>query len=156
MERTTTTGFWRQRGATSSSSSRLSGPTPAVVEGIFPPVTLDATIAVSTPTGIVAPKGCYISGVDIRSDITGGAAQLVNVGHSVDDGAYVKFFNITTGDSTVVNLGSLDKGDDMGVGNTLTEDTEIYITPEAGGTAGTGTITVVVRYCMVDDGAIQN
>ena len=150
-KRSTVTGYWRARGATSGSSGSITGPTPGVLP-ITQAVAVDPTAADGTGTGQYMPKGAIVLGIDVVSGHTGGAAPLLNIGLGADvdallDGAAADAdlsINVATATTPGVSFGVA-----------LTADAEI-VAGTGGGTPGTGTSIAYITYVMEDDGAIND
>ncbi len=149
-KRSTITGYWRQRGATNSSSSRLGGPTPAVLLACTPAITFDPTLANTT---LVAdrflPEGAIPShAVITNAGGTGGIAPTVDVGLVGTVDAL-----IAEGDADTASAALLTSG--TALGTPLAADTQI--TAGVGASAATGgTVTVRVFFYMNDDASLGN
>lgn len=154
-KRTTFAGYIRARGATSSSSSSLSGPTPGVLP-ITQAVPVDPTAADGTATGQYLPAGAVVLGIDVVSGHTGGAAPLLNIG--LNDGVTPDVDGLLDGAAADADLSinvatATTPGVSFGVA--LTADSEITA-GTGGGAVGTGTSIAYITYVMTDDGSIQN
>lgn len=150
-KRSTVTGYWRARGATNSSSSSLTGPTPGVLP-ITLAVPVDPTAIAGTSTGKYLPLGAIVLGIDVVSGHTGGTTPLLDIGLGADvdgllDGAAADAdlsINVATATTPGVSFGVA-----------LTADAEV-VAGTGGGTPGTGTSVAYITYTMDDDGSIQN
>ena len=158
-KRTTFAGYIRARGATSSSSSSLSGPTPGVVP-ITLAVPVDAAAADGSSTGYYVPAGAVINDIAIVSGHTGGTAPLLNIG--LDDGTTPDVDGLLDGVVADANVNAhvaavTPATGALGVsfGVALTVDSEITA-GKGGGTPGTGASIAYITYVMTDDGSIQN
>lgn len=150
-KRTTFKGYIRAAGATSSSSSKLTGPTPGVLP-ITLAVAVDPTAADGTGTGKYLPLGATVLGIAVVSGHTGGTTPLLNIGLGADvdallDGA------AADADLAIDVATATTPGVSFGVA--LTADAEI-VAGTGGGTAGTGTSIAYITYVMEDDGSINN
>lgn len=150
-KRTTTTGYWRARGATSSSSSKLTGPTPGVLP-ITLAVPVDPTQTAGTSTGKYLPLGAIVLGIDVVSGHTGGTAPLLDIGLGADVDALVDGADATADLSLNVATATT-PGVSFGVA--LTADAEV-VAGTGGGTPGTGTSIAYITYTMDDDGAVND
>ena len=145
-KRTTTAGYWRQRGGTTGSTGKSTGPTPAVVPSMLK-VSFDPT-QVSAGLGVYLPKGARVTNVQGYGGATGGIAPTVDIGilGTLDGfGAELPAGAVTGLDS---QPGSL-------VGTVLTADQEVYGGVGASAATG-GTVTAGIFYVMDDDGSIQD
>lgn len=150
-KRSTTAGYFRQQGGTNASSSRLTGPTPAVVPSILA-VTVDPAAADGTPLGKYLPKGAIVLGIEVVSGHTGGTTPLLNIGlAAVVDG----LLNGAAADANLsINVATATvPGASFGVA--LAADAEISA-GTGGGTPGTGTSEAYIHYVMEDDGSKQD
>lgn len=154
-KRSTFAGYIRQRGATSASSSSLTGPSPAVVPAVLAITGLDATLGATINTGKYLPVGAIVLAVAIVGGGTGGTSPLVDVGLAlgtpdpdglVDGAAVGANSNNGIGDT---NAGVL-------LGTALTEDAEITVADGGGTNATGGTLDVYITYTFDDDGSIAN
>lgn len=154
-KRTTTTGYWRARGARASSSSKLTGPTPGVLP-ITLAVPVDPTAADGTGTGKYIPLGAIVLGIAVVSGHTGGTAPLLNIG--LDDGVTPDVDGLLDGAAADADLSinvatATTPGVSFGVA--LTADAEVTA-GTGGGTPGTGTSIAYITYTMDDDGVIND
>lgn len=150
-KRSTFTGYIRQRGATASSSSSLTGPTPAVSLLVTPDITFDATQASTTGTGVYLPAGAVPTFAKVTgANSTGGAGtNTVDVGLAGGNADAL----IAEGDADTQSAAILTSGTSLDVA--LTADAQI--TAGAGAVAATGgTVSVRVYYYMSDDGVIND
>lgn len=147
--RSTITGYWRARG--NSGNTTRTGPTPAVLPMVLA-VTINPAATVGTATGKYLPKGAVILGASIVSAHTGGTAPLTDVGltgdvDSIVDGAVATAdleFDVGTGATSGIAFGVA-----------TTADLEV-VAGTGGGTAGTGTAVIYIRYTVTDDGALNS
>lgn len=150
-KRSTTAGYWRARGATNSSSGKLTGPTPGVLP-ITLAVPVDPTATAGTGTGKYLPLGAIVLGIDVVSGHTGGTAPLLDIGLGADvdallDGAAADAdlsINVATATTPGVSFGVA-----------LTADAEV-VAGTGGGVVGTGTSIAYITYTMDDDGAVND
>lgn len=155
-KKSTTTGYWRQRGGTNASASKLTGPTPAVVPSVLA-VTVDPVAAAGTGTGKYIPAGARIIAITVVSGHTGGTAPLLDLGLTgtndglldgvVADGDVVTDL-VTLAPATGANGALL-------TGEAEAADIEV-VAGTGGGTPGTGTSVALITYVMDDDGSIQD
>lgn len=150
-KRSTVTGYWRARGGTESSTSRLTGPTPGVLP-IVMQATIDPAAADGTGLGKYLPLGAIILGVDIVSAHTGGTAPLTNIGLGAVNDAIVNGA-VATADLSINVATATVPGASFGVA--LTADVELTA-GTGGGTPGTGTAEAYITYVMTDDGTLAN
>jgi len=136
MGRSTTFGYWRQRGANKA--------TPAVLLASVE-VTFDPTAAATTGTGVYLPTGAVPSFAKITSaGATGGVTPTVDVGLAGGNQDAL----IAEGDADTASSAILTSGTSLDVA--LTAKTEI--TAGVGASAATGgTVTARVFYYMADD-----
>ena len=147
--RSTITGYWRQRGATNSSSSKLPpiGPTPAVMPGVLR-FSFDTAVATAAQ-GLTVPAGARI--IAIETDGGGaGITPTVDIGTAADDDGFAA--ELPSDSAQRLQVGSALAG--VLFGTVLASDTEIYA--GVGAAAGTGTLVVLVHWIMDDDGAVAN
>lgn len=155
-KRQTVTGFWRQRGATSSSSSKLPpiGPTPAVVPQVIE-VDIDSALPNTTLLGKTLPKGARMYSITLNGGAAGGTTPAIDVGldrPTPDPDALVNGadptanHNITNGDALA----------GAAFGAPLASDAQLTGGDDGTGTAATGVVTASILYFMDDDGAIQD
>jgi len=150
-KRTTTTGYWRGRGATNSSASKLTGPSPAVLPMIMA-VPVNPVAAAGTATGKVLPRGAIVLGIAVVSGHTGGTTPLLDIGLGAVNDALL---NGAAADADLsVNVATATvPGVSFGVA--LTADAAITA-GTGGGTPGTGTSVAYITYTMDDDGKIND
>jgi len=146
-KRSTFGGYVRQRAGTNSSTSRATGPTPAVFKA-FVAVTFDPT-QVLAGTGKVLPKGAVPLGVTGLGGGTGGISPTVDL--SLAGGAAGGLANELPADAAAA--AEVQTGAELGAA--LTADTEIEAGVGASAATG-GTVTALVSYIMVDDGVIND
>jgi len=155
-KRSTVTGYWRARGATEASGSRIPGPAVAVV-----PVTLAirGTSALLAGAGILTgkflPIGAIPLSVEVLGQGTGGTAPLLDVGLELaapDDVALADGVGVETNSTT--SLGATEAGTLLGT--VLTEQAEITVTDGGGVNSTGGTFDMFITYTFDDDGSIQN
>jgi len=139
--RTTTHGYWRQRGGSNSKG------TPAVYEA-FIKIAFDPT-QVLAGTGAWLPKGAIPTGVITLGGGTGGASPTVDV--SLAGGAAGGLANEVVADT--LSMTKLVAGAELGI--ELTADTQIEAGVGASAATG-GTTTVLVSYLMADDGVAND
>lgn len=154
-KRSTVKGYWRAHGTTESQSSKLTGPSPAVVPVVLQCKGLDATADAGTGTGKYLPVGACVFRVDviITSAISGGTAPILDIGLELatpDDNGLCDGLDYEAATSTQ-HAGAL-----AGVlmGTILTEDAvEITYGDDGVGTNNTaGEIDIFVWYTFDDDG----
>ena len=154
-KRSTITGYWRARGATEASSSRIPGPAAAVV-----PVTLairgvDATLAAAgILTGYFLPIGAIPLRVEVNSAATGGTNPLLDVGLELgtpDDDGLADGIDITLDVSATMGSGG-----GVLLGTVLTEQAEITVSDGGGTNATGGTFDMYITYTFDDDGTLAN
>ena len=134
MGKSTTGGYWRQKGAT--------GGTPAVGVNCIQ-FTLDPTAA-SADTGKVLPIGSIPIWVsNINGGATGGASPTIDVGISSNDDGFAAELPADAISAPVVT-GAL-------IGVELTANTAIYAGVGASAATG-GSVIVGVYYIMADTG----
>mgnify|MGYP001822334623 CR=1 FL=1 len=150
-KRSTFAGYVRQRGATSASSSKLTGPSPGVVPHFVTVDVADASVADTTGTGVYLPAGCIVIGpAQFDGNVTGGTAPTVNLGTAADPDGYLANQSATA--NAQVAYGSLGA---LADGEPLAADTEL--TAGAGtGTPGTGGVVIRLQVLMTDDGLIND
>lgn len=147
-KRTTFTGYIRQAGATNSSSSSLTGPTPAVLLASVE-VTFDPTLVNTTVTGVYLPAGAVPSFAKVtNAGATGGVTPTVDVGLvGTVDGI------VAEGDADTASAAILTTG--TALDTALTADTQI--TAGVGASAATGgTVTARVFFYMTDNQGRNN
>ena len=138
--RSTIAGYWRARGATSASSSKLTGPTPGVIS-FYVKVEFDATQANTTATGVYLPAGARI----MKAASAGaGSAGTVDVGTAADPDGFAS--GIAADSVASQRTGAL-------LGAVLAADVELTAGDNTG---GGGTAVVYLEVLMDDDGSIQN
>ena len=156
-DRTTHTGYLRQRGATSSSSSKLNGPSAGVVPAV---VHFQIPAAFGLAGGILSgkflPKGAVVLKTDVLPlSLSGATTPALDIGLEAatpdDDGlvAQVAIVNPST-----TNLGSTEAG--LLTGEPLPEDAEITYSDASATQATAGTLDIWVWYTFDDDGSLNN
>ena len=138
--RSTIAGYWRARGATSASSSRLTGPTPGVV-AFNVKVEFDATQASTTGTGVYLPAGARVMSATSTGEASAGT---VDVGTAADVDGFAAAIDADGVERQ--NTGAL-------LGAALAADVEVTAGDNTG---GGGTATVYLEVVMDDDGSIQD
>ena len=144
--RTTTKGYWRQRGSGSESRG-----TPAPLPSCLA-VTFDGAAANTTATGKWLPKGAIVLSVDINSGHTGGTTPAFDIGlnsATPDPDGIVNGAVSTTTQRLL--LDAAEAGASF-VGVALPSDLEITAGDDGTGTAGTGNITAFITFTFDDDG----
>ena len=87
-KRSTLVGYWRARGGTEASGSRIPGPAVGVVPVVLAMAGLDATLAgAGLLTGKFLPIGAIVLSVAVKGNGTGGTAPLLDVG--LEQGAHL-------------------------------------------------------------------
>lgn len=156
-KRTTFAGYVRARGATATSSGKLTGPSPGVMK-ITQAVPVDPTAADGTGTGRYLPAGAVILAIDIVSGHTGGTAPTLNIG--IDDGVTpdtdaLIVAAVATTDYALNFTSATFPGATFAAGAALATDVEVTA-GTAGGTPGTGTSIAYITYTFNDDGVIND
>jgi hypothetical protein len=142
-KRSTTNGYFRQRGGTNASASKLTGPTPAVMPSVLK-VVVDPVAAAGTGTGKYIPAGARITHITVVSGHTGGTAPLLDLGlgASVDgllDGVVADGNVVADLINLVPATGAIE-----------------VVAGTGGGTPGTGTSVALITDVMDDDGDVQD
>ena len=158
-KRSTVTGYWRARGATEASSSRIPGPAAAVVPVILAIRGLDATLAAAgILTGSFMPIGAIPLRVDVLAGGTGGTTPLLDVGLELltpdDDGLADGVAVDAAGGSSSTDLGSTEAG--ALLGTVLAEMAEVTVSDGGGTNATGGTFDIFITYTFDDDGSLAN
>ena len=155
-KRSTLVGYWRARGGTEASGSRIPGPAVAVVPVVLAITGLDATLAgAGLLTGKFLPIGAIPLRVDINGGGTGGTTPLLDVGLELgtpDDDGLVDGVAVD-GDTS----NALGDGATAGVllGTILTEQAEVTISDGGGTNATGGTFDLFITYTFDDDGSLN-
>lgn len=150
-KRSTITGYWRARGATNASSSKSTGPSPAVLPMVLQ-FTVDPAAAETTGLGIFLPLGAIVTNIDIVASHTGGITPLLNIGLGANPDALLDGAVATT--NLAINVATATTpGVEFGVVQTV--DAEITA-GTGGGTPGTLLNEVYMTYIMSDDLSIQD
>lgn len=157
-KRSTFTGYLRQRGATSSSSSRLTeAPSIAVVPAVLHfQIPLDFGLAAGNLSGKWLPQGARVLRAEVViSGIAGATTPALDIGLEFaalgDDNALVDTMTITA--SNTAQMGAFDG---VWLGEVLTEDVEITYTDNSGVQATAGTADIFLTYTFDDDGSTNN
>ena len=155
--RTTHTGYLRQRGATSSSSSRSNGPSAGVVPSIVHfQIAADFGLDAGILSGVILPTGATVLRVDFNVlSLAGHTTPAIDIGiegSTPDDNALVSAFDISSSGS--VNMETATSGLEMG--QVITEDSEITYTDMSSTQATAGTIDIYIWYTFADDGKLNN
>lgn len=157
-KRSTIHGYWRARGATEASSSRIPGPAYAVVPVVIAIRELDATADAGTGTGQFLPIGAIPLSVSVffSTAAGGGTSPILDVGLEIgtpdDDGLadgldYEANSNTQIGDALAGAL----------LGAVMTEQAEITYGDDGVGTNNTsGEIDIFVTYTFDDDSSQSN
>lgn len=150
-KRSTIQGYWRARGATNASGSKLNGPSPAVLPMVLQ-FTVSPIVAAGTGLGIYLPAGAIVTNIDIVAAHTGGISPLLDIGLGANADALVDGADATVNLAINVATATL-PGVEFGVVQTV--DAEI-VAGTGGGTPGTLTNEVYMTYIMSDDLSIQD
>ena len=156
--RSTITGYWRARGATNSSSSRIPGPAAAVVPVVIAIKGLDATADAGTGTGQFLPIGAIPLSVSVfeSTTIAGGTNPILDIGlefGTPDDNALANGLDYEI--STNTQIGDALAGVELGA--VQTEMAEITYGDDGAGTNNTsGEIDIFVMYTFDDDSSLAN
>lgn len=135
MGKSTTTGYWRQRGDNNADSF-------AAVSALVLKASFDPTSASQVSLGKL-PSGAIPIGVTSLGGATGGTNPTVDVGTSGDDDGLANELDADT-------LGAMTATGAL-LGAALSTQTEIF--GKVGASAATGgTTTVLVHYIMSDNG----
>jgi hypothetical protein len=155
-KRSTISGYWRARGATSATSSSSTGPSAAVVPVCLAITGVNATLAgAGLLTGKFMPKDAIPLRVDIHGNGTGGSSPLLDVGLELstpDDDGLVDGAAVDA-DSSVA-LGSTTDG--VLIGTVLTETAEVTVSDGGGTNATGGTFDLFIWYTFSDDGVLND
>lgn len=130
MARSTTYGFWRQRGGKGTPA-----PLPAALAFSF-----DPTAAAGTGTGKKLPAGARVVEVLINGAATGGASPTVNIGYVGGDA-----------DALVTGAAADAVSRTLVVGAPLAAATEVSANVGASAATG-GTVEAIIVFVMDDDG----
>lgn len=154
-KRSTIVGYWRARGGTEASGSRIPGPAPAVVPVTLQLKDLDATVDAGTLTGVFLPINAIPLAVHVLGGGTGGTAPILDVGLELsspdDDGlANGLTYDATDMADVITKAGVL-------LGTILTEQAEVTYGDDGVGTNNTGgTVDILITYTFDDDGSLAN
>lgn len=138
-KRSTVTGYWREQGATNSSSSSLSGPSPRVMQSMLR-VAFDGTVAVAAIPGLVLPAGCRV----LNALPTGETTGTVDIGTAADPDGFGAAIDTAT--VVPVTTGAL-------IGTLLLVDTPVHA---GDNTAGVADTVVYLTVVMDDDATSRN
>jgi len=136
-KRSTVTGYWREQGATSSSSSKLTGPSPRVMQSMLR-VAFDGSVAVAAIPGLVLPAGCRVLAATADGQTTG----TVDIGTAADPNGFAAALDTAT--NVPVTAGDL-------IGTLLAADTPVHAGDNTTGVAD----TVVYLTVVMDDDATE-
>jgi len=157
-KRSTITGYWRARGATEATSSRIPGPAAAVVPVVLAIRELSAIADAGTLTGKFLPVGAIPLSVSVfeSTTISGGTSPILDIGLELgtpDDNGLCDGLDYEANSNTQV-------GDSLAgvlLGAILTEQAEVTYGDDGVGTNNTaGAIDIFITYTFDDDGTLAN
>ena len=157
-KRSTVVGYWRARGGTEASGSRIPGPVAAVVPVVLAIRALDATADAGTLTGKFLPIGAIVLNVSVKESVTiaGGTSPILDIGLELgtpDDNGLADGLDYEASSNTQI-------GDTLAgvlLGTALTEQAEVTYGDDGVGTNNTsGEIDIFLTYTFDDDGSLAN
>lgn len=148
-KRSTITGYWRQRGATASSSSSSTGPTPAVMTSVLR-ISFDPTAATAAQ-GVTIPAGARVIGLQTDGGGTGGISPTIDIGTATDDDAFGA--EVPADSAQNLTIGATTAG--VSFGTILASDEEVWAGVGASAATG-GTVVALIHWIMDDDGSIND